>query len=158
MARPAHTLASLLREQFEGQDVEIGRLSDAEVIDTIEYSLFPNMFLFPGLSLPMVYRFRPLGMDPDKSLFDLLFLQPVPRSGERPLPPEPTYVAANESYTTVPSLDKGMAEVYDQDTGNMERQQQGFYASRKRGQTLGNYQEVRIRHLHQTLDRYLRDK
>lgn len=152
-----HTLAQFLREQFESADVDVGDFSDAEIIDTMEYSLFPNMFLFPGLSLPMIYRFRPLGNDPDKSLFDLLFLRPVPRSGERPEPPEPTYVGMDESYTTVPEMDRGMAEVYDQDTGNMERQQKGFYAARKRGVTLGNYQEVRIRHLHQTLDRYLAD-
>ena len=57
----------------------------------------------------------------------------------------------------MPEMDRGMAEVYDQDTGNMERQQKGFYAARKPGVTLGNYQEIRIRHLHQTLDRYLSD-
>lgn len=152
-----HSLAQIVREQFAVMDVDVEGLSDAEIIDTMEYSLFPNMFLFPGLSLPMIYRFRPLGTDPDKSLFDLLFLRPVSRSGERPDPPEPTYVGMDQSYTTVPEMDKGMAEVYDQDTSNMERQQKGFYASYKRGQTLGNYQEVRIRHLHQTLDRYLAD-
>ncbi|MFV0276542.1 MAG: aromatic ring-hydroxylating oxygenase subunit alpha, partial [Parahaliea sp.] len=152
-----HTLAELLRQQFAEQDIELGDLCDAEIIDTMEYSLFPNMFLFPGLSLPMIYRFRPLGMNPDASLFDLLFLKPVPRSGERPDPAEPDYVGMNESYTTVAGMDRGMAEVYDQDTGNMRAQQEGFYTARKRGQTLGNYQEVRIRQLHRTLDRYLAD-
>ena len=150
-----HTLASILREQFEEADVETSHLSDSEIIDTMEYTLFPNMFLFPGLSLPMIYRFRPLGTNPDKCLFDLLFLKPVPRSGERPDPPEPIKVGMNESYTTVEELDRGMAEVYDQDTGNLELQQKGFYASKKRGETLANFQEVRIRHFHQTLDNYL---
>jgi phenylpropionate dioxygenase-like ring-hydroxylating dioxygenase large terminal subunit len=150
-----NTLADLLREQYKKAGVDIGDLSDAEIIDTMEYSLFPNMFLFPGLSLPMIYRFRPLGMDPDKSLFDLLFLNPVPGSGQRPDPAEPVHVGIEESYTTVAELDRGMAEVYDQDTGNMRAQQEGFYTAQKRGQTLGNYQEVRIRHLHATLDRYL---
>ncbi len=154
-----HTLAELLRQQFREQDadVDVDQLSDSEIIDTMEYSLFPNMFLFPGLSLPMIYRFRPLGMDPDRSLFDLLFLKPVPRSGERPEPAEPVRVGLEESYTTVAELDRGMAEVYDQDTGNMRAQQEGFYTARKRGQTLGNYQEVRIRHLHATLDDYLKE-
>ena len=34
-------------------------------------------------------------------------------------------------------------------------QQKGFKAGRKRTQTLGNYQEIRIRQFHQTLDKYL---
>ena len=34
-------------------------------------------------------------------------------------------------------------------------QQAGFRASMKRGQTLANYEEVRIRHLHRTIDEYL---
>ncbi|MCK9468586.1 MAG: aromatic ring-hydroxylating dioxygenase subunit alpha [Porticoccaceae bacterium] len=152
-----NTLAEMLRKQFAAMDIEVGDLTDAEIIDTMEYTLFPNMFLFPGLSLPMIYRFRPLGMDPDKSLFDLIFLRPVPRSGERPSPPEPIRIGIEDSYTTVPELDPGMAEVYDQDTNNMGLQQLGFYTAKKRGQTLGNYQEVRIRHLHATVDRYLED-
>jgi hypothetical protein len=45
--------------------------------------------------------------------------------------------------------------VYDQDTDNLRAQQQGFRASRKGKQTLGNYQEVRIRHFEQVLDKYL---
>ena len=33
-------------------------------LDSNEYFLFPNAFFFPGLSLPMVYRFRPDAEDP----------------------------------------------------------------------------------------------
>lgn len=151
-----HTLADFLRKQFdEVFDVEVGDLTDGEIIDTMEYTLFPNMFLFPGLSLPMIYRFRPLGTDPERSLFDLLFLRPVPRSGERPEPPEPFYVGMDESYTVVPDLDKGMAVVYDQDTSNLGLQQEGMRTSKKPGQSLANFQEVRIRHMHQTLGRYV---
>lgn len=150
------TLANILRKQFdEVMDVAVDGLTDGEIIDTMEYTVFPNMFLFPGLSLPMVYRFRPIGMDPDRSLFDLLFLKPVPRSGERPEPPEPVRIGINDSYTRVEGLDPGMAHVYDQDTSNLAFQQEGFHASRKPGQTLANFQEVRIRHFQQTLDTYL---
>jgi hypothetical protein len=34
-------------------------------------------------------------------------------------------------------------------------QQEGFKTSRKAGLTLGNYQEARIRRVHQTLDEFL---
>ena len=52
-------------------------------------------------------------------------------------------------------MNPGLGAVYDQDTGNLEMQYRGFVAAKKRGQTLGDYQEVRIRHLHQTIDRYM---
>lgn len=149
-------MARHLRQTIgERYRANLDNYTDSEVIDTIEYHLFPNMVLFPGVSLPMVYRFRPLGNDPDRSLFDLLFLKPVPDEGEAPLPPEPVRIGVEESYTSVPGMDPGMGHVYDQDTNNLRSQQEGFKASRKRGQTLGNYQESRIRHFHKTLDKYL---
>tara|TARA_A100001037_G_scaffold23880_2_gene19646 strand:+ start:2072 stop:3502 length:1431 start_codon:yes stop_codon:yes gene_type:complete len=150
------TMANYLRKHFDEElDVEVGDLTDSEILDTIEYTIFPNMFIFPGLSLPMVYRFRPIGNDPDRSLFDLLYLRPIPRSGESPHSAEPVRIGVEDSYTSVPNMDPGMGHVYDQDTDNLDLQQQGYYTAKKRGGTLGHYQEIRIRHLHQTLDKYL---
>ena len=113
------------------------------------------MCLFPGISLPMIYRFRPIGMDPGRTLFDLMFLQPTAEGAEAPPAPLPHRVAAEDSYASVPGMNPGLGAVYDQDTGNLEMQYRGFVAGKKRGQTLGDYQEVRIRHLHQTIDRYM---
>ena len=151
-------MADYLRVLFDKElDAEVGDLTDSEILDTIEYTLFPNMFLFPGLSLPMIYRFRPLGTDPDKSLFDLLYLRPISRSGKHPYSAEPVRISVDESYTSVAGMDPGMGHVYDQDTDNLDLQQQGFHTAKKTSGTLGNYQEIRIRHLHQTLDKYLND-
>lgn len=135
--------------------VDLSAVSDAEMIDTIEYHLFPNMVLFPGVSLPMVYRFRPLGSEVERCLFEIFFLRPLAEGQERPDAPEVCHVAEEESYAVVPGMDPYLANVYDQDTANLKAQQQGFKASKKKGETLGNYQEVRIRHFHRTLDRYL---
>ena len=150
------TMANYLRKHFdEVLDVEVGELTDSEILDTIEYTIFPNMFVFPGLSLPMVYRFRPIGNDPDRSLFDLLYLRPIARSGEHPHSAEPVRIGVETLYASVPNMDPAMADVYDQDTDNLDLQQQGYYTAKKPGGTMGNYQEIRIRHLHQTLDKYL---
>ncbi len=147
-----------IRESFsEHYGRDLSHYSDSEVIDGIEYGLFPNMIIFPGLSLPMVYRFRPIGMDTDKCLFEILWLRPVPGSGERPEPAEPQMIAEEDSFNIAVGLDKAFAAIYDQDTGNLRAQQEGLRNARK-GQTLANYQEVRIRHFHQTLDRYLTEK
>lgn len=136
---------------------DLSGLSISETIDAIEYCLFPNTCFFPSLLFPMVYRFRPNGTDVDSCIFDLLYLQPVPASGERPEPAEVVELGFEQSFHEVPGLDAGLATIYDQDTGNLIGQQRGFKSSTKPGETLGNYQEVRIRQLHQTLDKYLAD-
>jgi nitrite reductase/ring-hydroxylating ferredoxin subunit len=149
------TLGKFLRDLFENTlDVETSHLCDSEILDSIEYTLFPNMFLFPGLALPMIYRFRPLGLDPHSSLMDLVFLTPVPRSGERPAPADIIRIGKEVSFTEVETMDSAMARIYDQDTGNLENQQLGFMTSKKPGMTLANYQESRIRQFHQVIDKY----
>lgn len=130
-------------------------LSESITLDSIEYFLFPNAFFFPGLSLPMVYRFRPDPDDIDTSWFDLLILRPRPISGQAPPPPEVIELDVDDSYTVASGLGP-LGRVYDQDTSNMKAQTRGFRSSRKKGQTLGNYQEVRARHLQQRVREYLR--
>lgn len=139
----------------EAYQRDFSHLTVSETIDAIEYAMFPNTCLFPSLLFPMVYRFRPNGSDPDSTIFDLFYMQPLPDSGERPDPAEPVELDFNQSFHEVPGFDPGLATIYDQDTGNLIGQQRGFKSSIKPGQTLANYQEVRTRHFHQTLDKYL---
>ena len=72
-------------------------------------------------------------------------------------PPEPVFVSEAESCSLVPGLNKGLAAIYDEDTGNLRAPYKGFQASKKPGQTLGNYQEIRILHFENTVDKYLKD-
>jgi hypothetical protein len=134
--------------------IDLSGCSDSLMVDSIEYHLFPNMFFFPGISIPMVYRFRPAGDDVDSSIFDLLVLEPLPEGAAHPQPPEPVRLDVDQSYTEVEALG-WLGFVYDQDTGNLRAQQQGFKTSRKPGITLGNYQEARIRRLHQTIVEFM---
>ncbi len=152
-------MARVLRKSLgETYRCDLTKYTDTEMIDVSQYGLFPNMILFPQLSLPMIYRFRPIGLDPSKTLFELIVLRPIPDEGKRPLPARPFRLGPNDSFTQVPGFDENLGVVYDQDTGNLRLQQEGLAAARKEGATLLNYQEVRVRLLHQTLDRYLQDK
>lgn len=135
--------------------VDLSKKSDSEMLDSIEYHLFPNMFLFPGVALPMIYRFRPNGMDVDSAIFDLLFLRPLTPGEDPPEAPEAYKIGINESYETVPGIEQWLGHIYDQDTANLAAQQKGFKAAKKKGQTLGNYQEIRVRRLNKTLRQYL---
>jgi len=84
-----------------------------------------------------------------------MFLRPLNEDEEHPEPPECVHLDVDQVYATVPNMDQMLATIYEQDTSNMEAQQKGFKASKKRGQTLANFQEVRVRQLHKTLDKYL---
>jgi phenylpropionate dioxygenase-like ring-hydroxylating dioxygenase large terminal subunit len=148
----ARYMQQALGEQY---DNDFSHLSVSETIDSIEYFLFPNSFFFPGLQIPLCYRFRPDGPDPDRALFEVLYLRPKPRNGAPPPPAVPVDLDVDDSYTTVPGLPKSLGAVLDQDTSNLAAQTRGFKASKKRGQTLGNYQEVRARHFQDTVRRYI---
>jgi nitrite reductase/ring-hydroxylating ferredoxin subunit len=148
----ARVLRKILGDTYKA---DLSSYTDTEILDVMEYMLFPNMTLFPGLSLPMIYRFRPLDSDPNRSLFEILFLRPVPDDGPRPVPARPVRLSETDSYTSIPGIDPALGHVYDQDTDNLRSQQEGFLTTRKKGQTLANYQEIRIRHFEQVIDKYL---
>lgn len=156
---PAGSTARKVMAQFfrENFGADLSMVSDSEIVDSIAYFVFPNQQFFAGVSFPIVYRFRPLGMAHDRTLFDLVILKSRPKDGSAFETAQPVRIKSNESYSVVPGMDPYIANVYDQDTGNMEAAQEGFLASGKPGATLGNYQEIRIRHMHRTLDKYLAD-
>lgn len=147
----AAELRQLLGERL---GMDLSEASEAMLLDSIEYHLFPNMFFFPGFTLPMAYRFRPDGERVDQCLFDLMLLEPLPEGVAHPDPPEPIQLAVEDSYTQVEELG-WLAPVYDEDTANLALQQRGLASGGKAGITLGNYQEVRIRRVHLTLDEFL---
>jgi hypothetical protein len=147
-------MAEQFRQSMAKSGQDISQVSDSEIVDSIAYFVFPNQQFFSGVSFPIVYRFRPLGMSHDKALFDLILLKPRP-VGQFVEPAEPVRLKVEESYTTVPGMDPYVGHVFDQDTGNMQAAQEGAATAGKSGATLANYQEIRVRHFHQTLTKYL---
>ena len=152
-ARQAH--ADFLRAELsQSMDTDLSQQSNSEMLDSIEYHLFPNACFFPGIVIPLIYRFRPLSVD--QCVHDILLLQPKPDSGEVPAPAPCERLEIDEPYVSLESFKTNrLSYVLDQDTDNFKRQWAGMKASLKGAQTLGNYQEARIRHFHQTLDSYL---
>jgi hypothetical protein len=150
-------MADMFRGMFEqAANTDLSGVSDSELLDCFSYTLFPNTFLFPGISLPMVYRFRPDPKDLRKSIYEVLFLRPLPKDGKRPFPAEPIRLEDHQSFTEAEGMPEGFGVILDQDTENLVLQQEGLEASAKRGLTLGNYQEIRIRHFEHAVDKYVR--
>jgi phenylpropionate dioxygenase-like ring-hydroxylating dioxygenase large terminal subunit len=148
------TMAEYFKGVLKAGGKDVDNRSVSEIIDTVGYFVFPNGHFFLAPSFPIVYRFRPLGIDPTRALFDLLLLAPLP-NGVRPPPCSAVRIRVQDSYKSVPGVDPALGEIFDQDTGNMGWMQEGMGTSRKKAATLANYQESRIRHIHETLDKYL---
>lgn len=156
-ATARQTMADTYRAQYEKTtNTDLSGVSDTELLDCFSYTLFPNTFLFPGISLPMVYRFRPDPKDFRKSIYELFFLRPLPKDGKRPFPADPIHLADDQSFNEAEGMPPGFGAILDQDTENLLLQQEGLEASAKRGMTLANYQEIRIRHFQHTVDKYVR--
>jgi nitrite reductase/ring-hydroxylating ferredoxin subunit len=149
-------MADMMRSMFEkATNADLSGVSDSELLDCFSYTVFPNTFLFPGISLPMVYRFRPVKGDHRKCLYEVLFLRPVPKEGTRPEPASEVRLEEHQSFTEAEGMDPGFGAILDQDTENLLLEQEGLEASAKKGLTLGNYQEIRIRHFENMVDKYV---
>jgi phenylpropionate dioxygenase-like ring-hydroxylating dioxygenase large terminal subunit len=148
-------MAEQLRAQMtEKHGLDYSGHSVPEMIDSLKYHVFPNVMIYPAPGLCLVQQFRPDGHDHDRAIFDQMVLYPKPRDGNFDVG-EVEHVAEDESFTKAASMDAFLASVLDQDTDIMRWQREGMYASSKGAETLSIYQESRIRHLHDTLDKYL---
>ena len=122
-------------------------MSDAELMDSIDYTVFPNFHPW-GAFNRIVYRFRPNGDDHRSAIMEVLFLSPF--KGERPAPAAIRRLGIDDPWTTATELGM-LGKVFDQDVFNMAKVQRGLETTFKPGITLGNYQESKIRWMHDLL-------
>lgn len=130
--------------------------SDAAMLDSIQYFMFPNFCPWWGEGLPLVYRFLPFGNDPAQSIMEIRLMLPVPESGPRPPSAPVRQIGFDESIREVSEIGI-LARIFEQDMGNLPRIQAGLSAAadERAFETLGRYQEQRILHFHEVLDRTL---
>ncbi|MBE7204388.1 MAG: aromatic ring-hydroxylating dioxygenase subunit alpha [Parafilimonas terrae] len=154
--RARQVMADMFRGLFEAAaKTDLSHVSDTELLDTYSYTVFPNLYVFPGISLPMVYRFRPDARDHRRCIFEVMFMKPVPQGEDRPFPEPVQILEDHQSFAEADGMDPGFGKILDQDTGNLQAQQEGLEASAKPGITLGDYQEIRVRHFEQAVDKYM---
>lgn len=149
------TVAEAMRGRLtETTGADVSSASDTEILDAIEYFVFPNMAPWAGVGGPLTYRFRPYGNDPDRCIFDIMMLVALPAGMPKPKAPPVHWLGPDEDYDAAPELG-ALCAVYNQDLANLSHIQRGLKAMTKPGVTLGNYQEIRIRQFHRDLDMYL---
>ena len=86
---------------------------------------------------------------------EIITLMHCPPGEERPRDAEPRFFGADDTFTAADDLRPGLSRVFDQDFGNLPRVHKGLKSLRSGSIQLGDYQEVRIRHFNQTLDKFL---
>jgi phenylpropionate dioxygenase-like ring-hydroxylating dioxygenase large terminal subunit len=141
---------------MQGLGVDLAGFSIAEVIDHIEYWVFPNWCPFPGATNALQYRFRPNGHDPDSCIFDVRMMFPVPAGQPRPPAAKLRVLQSDEPWTNAPELMQ-FCQIMTQDEANLAALQQGMKATKRDALTFSDYHESRIRHFHALLDDYLAD-
>ena len=149
-------VAAWKRELLKSQTgADCSHLSDAEMLDGIQYEMFPNFAPWLGEGFGVIYQFRPLGTDPGHSLFDVRFTMPLPEGAPRPPAAEAELLDFDQPYSSLPAWG-AMCEVYDQDMSNLPLMQKGLEAAFARDKNaashLGLYQEQRCAALYEFVD------
>ncbi len=133
----------------------VDSMSDAEMMDSIDYTLFPNFHPW-GAFNRIVYRFRPNGDDHRSSIMECIFLAPYPE-GEKPDPAPIHWLSDDENFSDATELNM-LGKVFDQDVFNMAKVQTGLETTQKTGFVLSNYQEAKVRWLHQKLSEWCEEE
>ena len=131
--------------------------SDAEMLDALVYNVFPNFSPWGGFPNNLIYRFRPNGTRVDSSIMEVIFLErnnKNPQSEQKYEPLPIKYLKEDQSWADAEELG-GLGLIFDQDMSNIPVVESGMRTSKKGKVTLANYQESRLRHFHQTIDKYI---
>ena len=130
-----------------GSVVDVDAVSDAELIDAIFFSVFPNWSPW-GCFNPIMYRFRPHRDDPEQCIFEvMLFPLAPPDPADRPAPAAVTELGLDDDWTKAPELGP-LVKIFQQDSLNLPLVQQGLRAQEQQEVIFGAYNEAKIRHFY----------
>jgi phenylpropionate dioxygenase-like ring-hydroxylating dioxygenase large terminal subunit len=132
-------------------------VTHSEVLDAILYSVFPNFAPWAGFRPNVTYRFLPYEDSHEMCTMEIMLMMRYPESQPRPRDADVQFVPAGQTLADTPGIEPGLARVFDQDFSNLPFVHKGLRSLQSGHIELANYQEVRIRHFHQTLDKYLND-
>jgi phenylpropionate dioxygenase-like ring-hydroxylating dioxygenase large terminal subunit len=147
-------LADSLRDSYTRNfGTDHSAATDSEVLDALVYNVFPNFAPWGGFMPNIVYRWLPW-KDVDHSLMEVRILSRVPPGQKHPKGVPMKFLTDDQPWSAAAELGV-LGHVFDQDMDNLPFIQEGLHASKTGKIQLSNYQEVRIRHFQQTIDKYL---
>jgi nitrite reductase/ring-hydroxylating ferredoxin subunit len=145
--------AALRRSYTEQNGYDHEGATDSELLDALVYNVFPNFAPWGGYMPNIVYRWRP-GKTPDTCLMEVRVLARVKKGEPIPRGVPMHYLTTDEKWTDAPEIG-GLGAVFEQDMENLPYVQDGLHCSKNGQVQLANYQEIRIRQFHDTMDKYL---
>ena len=137
--------------QASGHDLD--HATDAELLDGLVYNVFPNFAPWGGFMPNIVYRFTP-GKTPDTCLMEVRVLSRVPKGQPIPHGVPMRMLSEVDKWTACAEIGI-LGDVFEQDMSNLPFVQDGLKCSKNGKVNLANYQEIRIRQFHDTIDKYL---
>ena len=112
-----------------------------------EIFIFPNFMILPHAGNAMMYRARPVGLDPDRCVFEIYSTKTYPAALKPP--------RATVQYVTDNGDPEQVLQIPRQDLSNIPRMQKGLHSKSMRQTYLASEQEKIILNMHQEMDRYL---
>ena len=128
-------------------------LSDAEMADSMYYTLFPNLHPW-GAYNRIVYRFRPYEDRHDMAIMECMYLDPYDPAQPKPPTADIHWLAVDQDWTDAPELGM-LARVFNQDVFNLPKVQVGLAGGAIDTVTFANYQETKLRHFHHLLEQWV---
>jgi phenylpropionate dioxygenase-like ring-hydroxylating dioxygenase large terminal subunit len=112
-----------------------------------EIFIFPNFMILPHAGNAMMYRARPVGLDPDRCIFEIYSTKSYPAAVKPP--------RATVQHVTDNGDPQQVLQIPRQDLSNIPRMQKGLHSKSMRQTYLASEQEKIILNMHQEMDRYL---
>lgn len=148
-------LGTAMREAYTNMfGYDHSHATDAELLDALVYNVFPNFAPWGGFMPNIVYRWKPWGDDPDYCLMEVRILSRVPPGQPIPRSPKMNFLRLDQKWTEATELG-ALGDVFEQDMDNLPYVQEGLKCSKNGEVQFGDYQEIRLRQFHQTLDKYI---
>jgi phenylpropionate dioxygenase-like ring-hydroxylating dioxygenase large terminal subunit len=132
---------------------EVEQYSDAELNDQVFADVFPNFHPWSGWAR-IVFLFRPLGDNPDKSIMDVMLLAPWPEGKPKPPAAQITHLRSDQTWCDAPEIG-GLARIIDQDIYNLPKVQLGLKTRQPPYVWYSSYQEGKIRNFHANYNRWM---
>lgn len=150
------------RKRAEEMGLDFDKFSDAQLTDSFPYGIFPNVQMGCHPEGIFLMRFLPHPTEPERFFYDTCTLYMPTKDGQHGVPqwmglPEGTDVSGEirPDIIHVPLGEKpNLGLVLDQDSELLPHVQKGVRSRGFKGPLWGE-QELRLRHFHTELDRYL---
>ncbi len=151
----------IVRQRREMEDdtyLPFKRMNDEQLVHQYHYTFFPNTTFTQTPGSGVVFRYRPHATDPNKCYYDFLIMQQRPPGSpkiERPrhqVHRHSEQISYGEAFDG--TFDPILANVLAEDGSNMVTMQAGVKSDSFKGMNLCE-QELRLRHFHQTIDRFI---